>query len=75
MNSNFFDLTVTFYAFDFNSYACSPDEVNGGYRVVPEAKTNPFMCDTLWLVFIKVLIKWPKVKHSSKTLQIFMKFR
>ena len=35
MNSNFFDWTVTFYAFDFNSYACSPDEVNGGYSVVP----------------------------------------
>ena len=58
---HFLDLTVTFYAFDFNSYDCSPDEVNGGYRVVPEAKTNPFMYDTLWLVIIKVLIKWPKV--------------
>ena len=32
---HFLDLTVTFYAFDFNSYDCSPDEVNGGYRVVP----------------------------------------
>ena len=32
---HFLDLTVTFYAFDFNSYDCSPDEVNGGYGVVP----------------------------------------
>ena len=32
---HFLDLTVTFYGFDFNSYDCSPAEVNGGYRVVP----------------------------------------
>ena len=32
---HFLDLTVTFYAFDFNPYDCSPDEVNGGYGVVP----------------------------------------
>ena len=32
---HFLDLMVTFYAFDFNSYDCSPDEVNGGYGVVP----------------------------------------
>ena len=32
---HFLDLTVTFYAVDFNSHDCSPDEVNGGYRVVP----------------------------------------
>ena len=31
---HFLDLTVTFYAFDFKSYDCSPDEVNGGYGVV-----------------------------------------
>ena len=48
---------------------------NGGSRVVPKVKTNPFMYDTLWLVFIKVEIKWPKVKHSSKTLKFVMKFR
>ena len=35
INFHFLDLTVTFYAFDFNSYECSPDEVNGGSGVVP----------------------------------------
>ena len=66
---------LVFYAFDFNSYECSPDEVNGGSGVVPWVNTNPFMYDTLWLVFIKVEIKWPTVKHPSKTLPFCMKFR
>ena len=35
MNFHFLDLTVIFYAFGFNSYDCSPDEINGGYGVVP----------------------------------------
>ena len=35
INFHFLDLTVIFYAFGFNSYDCSPDEVNGGYGVVP----------------------------------------
>ena len=34
-NINFHFLHVIFYAFDFNSYDFSPDEVNGGYGVVP----------------------------------------
>ena len=29
------DLTAIFYAFGFNSCDCSPDEVNGGFGVVP----------------------------------------
>ena len=40
MNSNFFDLTVTFYAFDFNSYACSPDEVNEGLTIREQGDGN-----------------------------------
>ena len=35
INLYFFYLTVAFYAFGVNSYDCSPDEVNGGYGVVP----------------------------------------
>ena len=74
MNFQFVDFTMTFYAFDFNSYDSRPDEVNGGCSVVPWVKTFPLMYDTLWLVFIKVEIKWPKVKLSCKTLHFFMKF-
>ena len=65
---------MTFKAFDFNSFDCGHN-VYGGYRVVPEVKTFLFMLETIRLVFINVEKKWPKVKHSSKTVHFFMKFR
>ena len=34
MNFHLTDLTVSFYAFDFNTHDCSPDKVNAGDRVV-----------------------------------------
>ena len=67
MNFHLFDSTVKFYAFEFNSYNCSHNGVNGVYRVAPLVKTIPFMYETLWLVFIKVEIKWPKVENLNKT--------
>ena len=71
MNFHLSDLTVTVCAFDFTTHDCRQNGVNGGYRVVPQVKTFSLMKETLWLVFIIVEIKWPKVKHSSKTLQFF----
>ena len=47
MNFHLFDLTATFYAFDFNTYDCSHDGLNGGHRVVPLVKTFQFMYETL----------------------------
>ena len=62
---------MTFCAFDFNSFDCGHNDVNGGFRVVPEVKTFLFMLETIRLVFINVEKKWRKVKHSSKTLHFF----
>ena len=67
LNFHFPDLTVTFGNFDLNTYDCSHKTILGGYRVVPKVKTFPFMYKTLWLVFIKVEIKWPQVKYARKT--------
>ena len=55
---------------DFNTHNYCPDEVNGGHRVDLLVMLFPFMYDTLWLVFIKVEKKQPKVTHSSKTFNI-----
>ena len=57
---------MTFDAFGFNSCDCSHKTVLGGYRVAPKVKTFPFMYKTLWLVFIKMEIKWPQVKYARK---------
>ena len=65
-NFHFLDLTVTFGDFDLNTCDCSHKTILGGYRVVPKVKTFPFMYKTLWLVFIKMEIKWPQVKYARK---------